>query len=173
MKKIFIILTLLLTLNIFGCENDTSDSGNDLSPDNSTHSSESSNESDISDDEDAIAQIYKFLTSEYTVTATRESFGTLYTTEYYFVKGIVAGVRLTTELNEQSDADEYYELIIEDFPDSTIEDTIVTQYMEDNHIYYGYTLDKLKFMLQKSGYEYTLNFDEEAFNEQFTVSKPD
>jgi len=120
-----------------------------------------------------LTKIYPFLKSEYIVTATRESFGTLYTSEYYFVKGIVAGVRLTTNLSDQSDADEYYELIIEDFPDSTIEDTTVTQYMGDDHIYYAYTLDKLKFMLQKSGYEYTINFDEEAFNEQFMVSKPD
>ncbi len=182
MKKIFlIILTFIFAVNVYGCQiasehsDYSSDNGSDVySEQSSTVSEESSIEESQHVSTVAPEEIYEFLTSEYTVTSTRESFGTLYVCDYYFVDGVVSGARLTTTLTDETAAEEYYEIIIDDYPDSSIDGLTVTHYMDnEGHLYYGYTLDKLKFMLEKTGYSFTVNFDEEAFNEEFYVSNPD
>ena len=177
-KTIFIILSLVFAVFICGCN---------LPDDNSIYPPESSDDLEISSVEEVVSEIesvdesstpieeiYEFLLSEYVVKSTRESFGTTYICEYYFVDGVVAGAKSSTTLSDTSSAEQYYEIIAEDYPDSTLDGNTVTHYTDDeDHIYYGYKLEKLIFMLEKAGYEVEVNFDEESFNYEFyTSSKP-
>ena len=176
MKKIIsIILTLAFSFFVYGCE---IPDNNSIYPPESSENLEfssiedSTSEDDLSDvSSTPIEEIHEFLLSEYVLTSTRESFGTTYVCEYYFIDGTVKGAKLTTTLSDESAAEEYFDIIIEDYPDSTRNGNTVTHYTDDeDHIYYGYKLDKLKFVLEKAGYAVEVNFDEQTFIDEFYTS---
>ncbi|MBO5870446.1 MAG: hypothetical protein J6Q89_06815, partial [Clostridia bacterium] len=135
-KLILFILPLLISVFVCGCN---------LPNDNSLYTPESTDDSEFSSADEVVSEIesvdesstpieeiYEFLLSEYTVTSTRESFGTVYICEYYFIDGTVKGAKLTTTLSDISAAEDYYEIIIEDYPDSTLDGNTVTHYTDDD-----------------------------------------
>ena len=120
----------------------------------------------------AIEEIFEFLSSHYTLTSTRESFGTVYVCDYYFVDGYVAGARISTTLPNEATATEYYEMVKQNSPYAFLNVLTVTDYIVGEDLNYdGYELEKLKFMLDKSGYSYTVNFNESEFSDEFYTSK--
>lgn len=175
MKKIIVlIITLLIAVLLCACTENGSQSSIPIqeSSENSikTEVSADTNEESVNESSDESVfvpeEVYEFLLSEYSVTSTREAFGTVYTSEYYFVDGAVAGSKLITAFPDKQSAEKYYEVILEDYPDAVIEELTVIHYMDDSEVYYyGYSLEKLKFILEKTGYEYTVNFDEDIYKD--------
>ncbi|MBR2900902.1 MAG: hypothetical protein IKC39_01520 [Clostridia bacterium] len=129
---------------------------------------------DISKDPDRelLLKKYPFLRSKYTVTATKESSGMLYVYNYHFVKGVVAGATLVTSFSDVSSAKDYYKVAYDKDSDVTIDGVSVIHYItEDDLNYFEYSLEKLKFVLSKTGYEVVVNFDEVKYNEKYADSK--
>ena len=113
--------------------------------------------------------VYEFLLSPYTVSSSRESFGTTYEYTFYLIDDAVAGVKVETVFANEDYAERYYERVKEDCPHASIDGCTVTHYAEgDDEYYFGNSLEKLKFMLDKTGYSYTVNFDEDIYNEENT-----
>ncbi len=172
MKKSIALLCLVILSIIFsGCDIDTDIAYSEIESDISVIPDISSN---ISEPESSIVidEIYEFLTSPYYVTATRESFGTVYVYEYYFVDGYVAGARTCTTFSDEQTAEDFFEMVSEDNPYASLDLLTVTDFLSDEELnYFGYDLDKLKFMLEKSGYDYEVSFDESVFNNDFYSSK--
>ena len=168
MKKIILFLTCLsIAVSSLACnvEEETTSL-----PESSVESSETTSEETTSVIESSIPinEIYEFLDSKYTITAKRESYGNIYTYEYYFDKGIVVGARQKTTFESTAEAEEYLETVIKKYPDAHVNGLSVIIYISDDEaFYYGYTLEKLKFALDKVGYIVTINFDEEAFYKEF------
>ena len=130
--------------------------------------SEITSANDESESSIIIEEIYEFLESAYTVTSTRESFGTVYVCDYYFDKGYVVGARLKTTFPDEENAEEYFEIVYSENSYADLDSLTVTDYISGDELnYYGYDLEKLKFMLEKSGCSYTVNFDEDRFNNEF------
>lgn len=119
-------------------------------------------------DRELLLEKYPFLRSRYTVTATLESSSMLYVYNYHFVKGVVAGATLVTSFSDVSSAKEYYKVTHDKNSDITIDGVSVIHYIgEDELNYYEYSLEKLKFVLSKTGYEVVVNFDEAKYNEKY------
>jgi effector-binding domain-containing protein len=130
--------------------------------------------SDFSTDPDmaSLVEKYPFLKSRYTVSATRESADKLYVYNYYFVRGVVSGATLVTSFSTVADAKKYFKITKDEFPDAKLDGASVVHYIgKDNLNHSGYTLEKLKFVLKKTGYEVKINFSEDYFNERYNVSK--
>lgn len=174
MKKYISTLCIIILCSLFaGCEWLAEPVYSEAESDVSNHS-EVSSESSESESESSVAieEIFEFLTSHYTLTSTRESFGTVYVCDYYFVDGYVAGARVNTTLPNEETATEYYEMLVQDSPYAELNVLTVTDYITDEELnYYGYDLEKLKFMLDKSGYTYVINFNESEFLDDFYTSK--
>lgn len=159
-------LALLLILSIyclFGCYDVTDDEGISISGNETLIESMPSKEPD----ESLVPpeEIFDFSKSEYTVSSKTTSFETVYEREYYFIEGAVAGAKIITTLETEAKTEEYYELMLEDYDYCTRDGLTVTYYVEDDEAYYyGYSLEKLKFVLEKSGCEVIVNFDEEEFS---------
>ncbi len=171
---IILIFALLISVFTFGCT--SVGEGPDYGSDNSdfediSYLSDTSFDTTESESSVNPEEVYPFLSSKYVVTSRRESFGTVYECKYYLVDGKVAGAKLMTTLPDEPAALEYFETVLEDYPDATMLGLTVTHYLEDNmHFYYGSTLDKLKFLLDKSGYDFTVDFDEKVYNAEFNTS---
>lgn len=166
MKFISIILLCsFLVFSFVGCT---------YTPEVSQAESDASDESDIEyirPERNEIIEKYTFLKSKYSVTAKSESQSIKYTYDYYFVDGVVGGMRQKVSFPDPESARNYYTGIVDDCPEATINASTVTYFVGDNAYCYGYSLDKLKFQLEKVGYEYTVNFIEEDFLEKFEASK--
>ncbi|MBQ3230161.1 MAG: hypothetical protein IJB49_04000 [Clostridia bacterium] len=135
---------------------------------------ESEAESSVAESTVAPEEKYDFLSSEYIVVSTRESFGKKYVYEYYLLKGKVAGLKLFTTLSDKESAEEYFELIKEEHPDAELDGLTVIHYLGDNDVFcYGYSLEKLLFVLEKGGYEYELRFDKAQFDKEFAEESGD
>lgn len=173
-RLLFLFLLLSVIFFSFGCEESASDGSTASGSD--TTNTPSAAESWVPGEEPdksttAAEESYPFLLSEYTVTSIRESNGTVYTCDYYFVDGVVAGARLTALFADEETATNYFIAVSEDYPDSVLDGTSVTNYMaDDDAFYFGYTPEKLKFMLDTAGYKYTVNFDENLFAEEFSAA---
>lgn len=164
-KIIRVLFSLLLTAVLFSsCFSEAAHENSQAVPESST-SDLSQTVSEASEQSTFIPEsVYEFLLSEYYVTAVRESYGTVYESVYFFESGTVAGVKLNTAFPTDEAAREYYEHIRKDYPDSLLSDRAVTQFLQgENAGYYGYDPEKLLFMLEKTGYEYTLSFDIDEF----------
>ncbi len=169
MKKIFIlILAAFLCTGICGCDYKPA-------PDSQTESDAPSSSKEESQDESSaegsqvdkavVQKTYGFLISPYTVTSKRETFGTYYECDYFFLNGVVAGIHATTTLPDEEMAEAYFETILEDDPYATINGCTVTYYSHSEDFYFdGYTPEKLKFALEKAGYQVKINFDLVKFN---------
>lgn len=183
MKKLIIAITASLLLFISACSESESSSGINSG---SAHASKAESEislvesdgiqasENVSETTVAPEEIYEFLKSEYVLTSQSVSYGNSYISDYYFIDGLVAGAKFTVTLATIESASEFYELICEKYEDATIENTTVTYYDNDDESnYYGYTLEKLKFVLGKTNKSYTVNFDEEAFYSEFPDGSED
>lgn len=179
MKKLIIAITSSLLLFISACT-DSGESSSAASGSIHTSKTESvavsgesvDTESSEESSEVTVApeEIYEFLRSEYILTSQSVSHGNSYVCDYYFVDGLVAGAKFTVTLATIEAANEFYSLIGESYEDAVIENMTVTYYDgDDESNYYGYTLEKLKFVLDKTNKSYTLNFDEEAFLNEFSA----
>lgn len=167
MRKIIAVLLLAVAAGcVFGCD------GNGAR-DNSAHFSDESeeiSEIDIAYYENKALKVYKFLKSDYTVTSTRNIHGIEYVYDYYFIDGEVGGVRQKVTLQDTESADEYYLQVVKNCPEAYIDGVTVIHFMSQGANCYGYSLDKLKFSLDNSGFEYSVNFNEEAFENEFYES---
>ncbi len=164
-KIIRVLFSLLLTIAFFSsCFSEPAPENSQAVPESSTPDL-SQTISEVSEQSAFIPEsVYEFLLSEYYVTAVRESYGTVYESVYYLEDGTVTGVKLNTAFAEIESAEEYYAHIRKDYPDSLISGSVVTQFLQgQNASYYGYDPEKLVFMLEKTGYEYTLSFDIDEF----------
>lgn len=115
------------------------------------------------------AKIYPFLKSKYTVSAQKTVHGISYLYDYYFVRGTLAGIKQTVVFDDVTSAEIYYQQVLKKCEQAIIDETIVTHFLVDDSNLYGCTLEKLKFTLETTEYEYTVNFDEEAFNSNFST----
>lgn len=159
-KTIITMIAVLIITCMFGCD----DSKNENISLTSETESESVMESEPEESRTPPEDVCYFLESPYTVSSKRESAGTVYECIYYFIDETVAGAKVTTTLQSESAAEEYLELLNEDCPYATLDGLTLTHYVtDDDAYYYGYTLEKLKFVLEKAGYEFTVNFDEDEF----------
>ena len=168
MKKFIIYIVLILsTLALSSCE--TPEKGNeDLDSNFKINSENSLTVENIASYEKQMEKKYSFLKSEYIVNSIRISFGTTYECNYYFANGTVAGEKQMTTLPDEDDAKEFYNLMAEEWDDVYIFKNTVTVYTKDKDVsYFGYTLDKLVFELEKTGYEVEILFDEDEFNKKF------
>jgi|GEM_PF-1692625 len=164
---LFLLLALLLCASAWGCDYkpeesteidiDTTSALPEEKEDSSAESSEI--------DKAVIQKAYTFLISPYTVTSKRETFGTYYECDYFFLNGVVAGIHATTTLPDEKTAEAYYDSILDSDPYATIKGCTVTFYSYSEDFYFdGYTPEKLKFALEKAGYEVKINFDLVKFN---------
>ncbi len=173
MKKIILFLICLsISLSVIGCKVPESTSS---APESSTTTEETSitESSEISETSVPINEIFKFLDSKYTVSARRQSYGNIYTYEYYFENGLVTGAKQKITFESTDDAEEYLQTVQKKFPHAFASGLSVTLYLsDDDDFYYGYSLEKLKFTLDNVGYVVTVNFDEKAFYEEFPPEKP-
>lgn len=169
MKKslLFLLLTAFITVFLCGCfvnPEEISQIDSDISEESLLISDETSLVESIYHAE----EVYDFLNSKYTVTSTKIIFEKNYVCEYYFVDGHVVGAKLLTTLESVDAAVEYYNTIVKEYEDAQLEGCTVTHYLDDDdNFYYGYSLRKLKFVLEKTGYEYTINFAEADFYSEF------
>ena len=178
MKKFitFFLLSGLILLSFFGCntnQNIPESLEKDVSKENAlSEDSINSHENSKEQSGPRPEEVYPFLKSKYKVTSIMNSFEKLYVCEYYFVDGYVVGAKLMTTLQTEEDANEYYNIIIDEFEDAVLSQCTVTHFLDDDdNFYYGYSLEKLKFVLERTGYEIGMNFDEEEFNEKFYRQK--
>ncbi len=169
MKKIISFILLgCLAVSAWGCD--------DADVELSSPVSEIAEESEVSDEisvnpDIEMSKHYKFLKSKYTVISRRDAFGTVYVCHYYFVDGVVAGAKTVTTFSSTESAQEYYDTIIEDYPDAYIQSSTVVNYLSDEEdFYYEYSLEKLEFVLKKSGYTVGRSFDIEDFNKEFGLT---
>ena len=165
--SVLLICLIFFSMVITGCDDYEYDiypeSESDIEFVSEINSAEDESESSI-----IIEEIYEFLVSDYTVTSTRESFGTVYVCDYYFVEGYVVGARLKTTFSDEENAEEYFDIVYSENPYADLDGMTVTDYISGDELnYFGYDLEKLKFMLEKSGYSYTVNFNEDRFNNEF------
>ncbi len=162
MKKIFIIIIALIFL-LSGCNTQTNVDTPSEVP--SEYPSQREESKIIPED------IYDFLSSKYYVTARNESMGNIYEYVFYFDEGVVVGTKTVSTLTSEKLAESYAEsLKNDDAPCVFLEGNTVTAYYGDDYeaYYQGYSLEKLKFVLEKMGYEYTVEFLEEEFYEEFS-----
>lgn len=173
MKKIISFILLgSLVLSAWGCGNNAGEASSTVSEITEEAASEQESSEEISVNPDIeMAKRYKFLNSKYTVISRRDAFGTVYVCYYYFVDGVVAGAKTVTTFSTPKSAEEYYDNIIEDYPDAYIQDSTVVNYLSDEEdFYYEYSLEKLEFVLKKSGYTVGRSFDIEDFNKEFGLT---
>lgn len=164
MKKLALILAFIILSCSFACA---------CAPNSQTESS-ASEESDynpMKPERNEIVEKYTFLKSKYSVTAKCEMHEIKYRYDYYFVNGKVAGLRQTVSLPSPERAREYYTEIVASCPEAIINASTVTYYVGEGANCFGYTLDKLKFQLESQAYEYTVNFSEDDFREEFGGNK--
>lgn len=162
MKKPIVCLILIMLL-VSGCEKHSDNVISYESLEEETLN-ESSEESKIDPE-----TVYEFLTSKYFITAKTESMGNIYNYVYYFDKGMVAGTKTISVFQNASTAKAYLDEIIEDCPHAFLEDNTVTAFYgkDADAFYQGYSLEKMKFALEKMGYEYIIEFDEKEFYKEF------
>ncbi len=111
---------------------------------------------------------YPFLESGYVVLSKKKSFGRLYSCEYYLVEGVVAGIKASTTLPDTATARDYYEHVLDDYPDAVLDKTTVITYSDDKDSpYFGYSLEKLLFYLDMGGYDIMIMFDDVEFYKEF------
>lgn len=152
----------------------------------SGHISEEPSDSDIQESQDGLSESpdaeskpspeerYDFLKSKYVVVSTQESFEKKYICEYYFVDGKVAGMKRLITLPDLDSAKKYYEHTKESRLDAELDGCTVVIYIRDRNAFcYGYSLEKLEFVLEKSGYAFELNFEKEDFYKEFAEESSD
>lgn len=111
---------------------------------------------------------YAFLASEYIAVSTQESFGNEYVCSYYFVNGKVAGMKKLITLADKDSAKKYFEHTKNDRLDAELDGRTVIIYIDDKDAFcYGYSLEKLEFVLEKSGISFKLNFEKSDFYKEF------
>lgn len=120
----------------------------------------------VDPDKNAVKK-YQFLNSKYTVSATRMMHGIEYRYEYYFQKGTVAGLKQTVILLDPDSAQLYYDDIVGDCPEAYLDGVTVIHYMGETASCYGDSLEMLEFRLKAAEFEYSVNFDKEAFIERY------
>lgn len=175
MKKIIsFILWSCFAFSAWGCsENDDVTSSlpvSEITAEDHSPGEDSSEETSVDRDAE-LSKRYKFLKSKYTVISRRDAFGTVYVCHYYFVDGFVAGAKTVTTFSSTESAKEYYDSVIEDYPDAYLMDSTVVNYLSDDEdFYYEYSLEKLEFVLRKSGYTVGRSFDIEDFNKEFGLT---
>jgi len=116
--------------------------------------------------EDA-AIAYPFLKSKYSVSAQKTMHDIEYSYKYYFWRGSLVGVMQTVLFPNAKSAREYYAQVSETCEHAIIRGKKVTHFMADDAVYYGYSLEKLEFVLETSEFEYVLNFDRDAFIKKY------
>ncbi len=168
MKKILCIFISLLILTLTLCCCDLSNVDSENTSSQNTTSAISKEKPDIDYDK-SLEPIFEFLSSEYILISTRKTFDTYYVTYYYFVDGIVAGVKSVIAFPDTDSATAYYNSLKKDHKYSRLDGMTVINYIEDDEdYYYGYTLDKLIFVLEKADYEVIVGFDKNEFYKDFS-----
>ena len=111
---------------------------------------------------------YRFLASPYTITSKKTSFETVYECEYYFVNGVVMGIKATTTLPNDEQAELYYESIAEKDPCAYISGNVVINFAYSKNYYFdAYSPEKLYYALNNAGYSVVFNFDLDEFNKMY------
>ena len=161
MKKLFLIISIILLCS--GCDH------------NSEAEISFTEESDvISQPEESLIspeEIFDFLDTDYYITAEQETSGNIYKYVYYLVDGKVAGTRTTAVFENDRLASGYAETLREDeVPYVRLDgNTVVAYYGDEYEAYYqGYSLEKMKFVLERIGYKYEICFDEDEFYTEFS-----
>ncbi len=120
--------------------------------------------SDTETSEDAYEKKYPFLKSEYVITSKIMTGETVFVCKYYFVDKKVAGAKLMTTFDDTKTAKDYYDIILDDYPDAKIDRLTVTHFLaDDDNYFYGYSPEKLKFALETAGYAVSVGFDIDEF----------
>ena len=166
-KTLFLLMVALMCTAAWGCDyKPASSSEIDIdAPSTISEEKEDSSSENSEVDMAVIKKTYGFLISPYTVTSKRETFGTYYECDYFFLDGVVVGIHATTTLPDEETAEAYYDTILKSDPYATVKDCTVTYYSHSEDFYFdGYTPEKLKFALEKAGYEVKINFDLVKFN---------
>ena len=168
MKRFYSSLILIsVCLCLSGCDvNETSyyESGEDTSYESEEEIYDVNSEIDL----EGASKTYKFLLSPYTVTAKNSAMNTEYEYEYYFIDGVVAGMRAKVTFSDEKQAYDYYEVMSEQDPFIAMNDTTVTYFSHSEKLYFdGYTPEQLCFALDNAGYDVVLNFDLDSFNKLF------
>lgn len=163
MKAItFTIILMLVFLCLTGCK--------DNSPKEEASTPSAVSEDVSVDYEKEAAKVYKFLHSKYSVTALRSVHGIEYRYDYYFQKGVVAGLKQSVTLLDPDSAEIYYNEVADDCPQAYIDGTTVVHYIGDDASCYGFSLERLEFQLEHAEYNYTVNFDRDTFLERYNTS---
>lgn len=158
---IFISLILLSSCSFMNVDNESTTSQN-------TSSATSKEKNDIDYDK-SLEPVFEFLSSEYVLISTRKTFDTYYVNYYYFVDGIVAGVKNIIAFPDSDSATAYYNSLKKEHKYSRLDGMTVINYIDDDEdYYYGYTLDKLIFVLEKADYEVIIGFDKNEFYKDFS-----
>ncbi len=125
-----------------------------------TSAPESSHDTDESSyDPEAV---YPFLRLEDIVTTRSSASGRTFIYEYFISGGKVTGAKLCTVLQTEREAKEYRASLLKRHPDAVIKGKTVTIYVapdDDDYYFIGIPLEKLLYMLDLNGIEYTLNFN--------------
>lgn len=106
--------------------------------------------------------VYPFLRLEDIVTTRSSASGRTFIYEYFISGGKVAGAKLCTVLQTEREAKEYRASLLKRHPDAVIKGKTVTIYVapdDDDYYFIGIPLEKLLYMLDLNGIEYTLNFN--------------
>ena len=161
----FILISLLFCLS--GCDvnqNVYYGNGDETFYESEEESYDANSEVDL----EGAAEFYKFLLSPYTATAKNSAMSTQYEYEYYFIDGVVAGMRAKVAFPDEKQAYAYYEIMSEQDPFIAMTDTTVIYFSSSEDLYFDkYTPEQLCFALGKAGYDVVLNFDLDQFNELF------
>ena len=166
------LLLLIIPFSLFGCYEKETEGKSSLSESSSQANSQptESEEAPELDLKEATKE-YRFLVSPYTVTSKKTSFDTVYECEYYFVNGVVMGIKATTTLPNDEQAELYYESIAEKDPCAYISGNVVINFAYSEDFYFNkYTPEKLYYALNNAGYSVVFNFDLDEFNKIYDES---
>lgn len=176
--RLFSLAVLSLSILLAACgeraaQPDFSSTAPEHISDNTVFSGDNESQHGEAESADAVssalpAEKPEFLASKYVLVSSQESFGNKYVCEYYFLNGKVAGMKKLITLPDNDAAKEYYEHTKSDRLNAELEGSTVIIYISDTDAFcYGYSLEKLEFVLEKSGISFELNFDKKDFYEEF------
>ena len=118
---------------------------------------------------------YTFLTSKYVVSTKKRFHDVTYSRKYYLVKGRVEGAMIVVTLPDEKTAIDYYNETIKDYPDAVRGGTSVTVYMQNKELgqYKSASLEKLLFLLETEGFQYSLSFDKDDYLNRYSGAVKD
>lgn len=174
MKKFLVfVLVLCFAIPFFGCY-EIEEAESSLSEEESVSQASSEMPSRVVS-EFKPEEKYTFLVSKYVVSTKKRFHDVTYSRKYYLVKGRVEGATLTTTLPDEKSAVEFYNETLKDYPDAIKGGTSVTVYMQGKQLgqYRSASLEKLLFLLETEGYQYSLNFDKDDYLDRYSGAVKD